>query len=102
MILRNSLTIGATIAASLLLGPIGGLIVGSLACIAIALGDFFGGDWLFGKLFGNDLQSAHDDLERISVDKAYGLFDLTAQCTDAELKEAYRAAIRKYHPDKFR
>ena len=40
------------------------------------------------------------EFERNVLDQAYELFELEEHCSDAELKEAYRVALLKYHPDK--
>ncbi len=89
-------------------GPVA-LLVGTGACIVLALGDYFFGDWIASIFFKEDpkeveklLQAKHDKVEAEVLSKAYDLFNLTKFCTDDELKEAYRTALLKYHPDKCR
>ncbi len=97
MFASTSLGIGGSIAAAALLtGPMG-LAIGTAACIAVALGDYFLGDQIASWFFTEDpdeekrlIQAKHDKLEKEVTVKAYKLFDLTEHCTDVELKEAYR------------
>ncbi len=97
MVTSTGLGLGGSIAAAALLtGPLA-LVVGTGACIAVALGDYFLGDKIASWFFTEDpeevkklIQAKHDKLEKEVMDKAYQLFDLTEHCTDEELKEAYR------------
>ncbi len=89
-------------------GPVA-LVVATGACIALALGDYFFGDKIASIFFKEDpeevkklLQAKHDKIEAEVLSKAYDLFNLTKFCTADELKEAYRTALLKYHPDKCR
>ncbi len=45
-------------------------------------------------------KAKHDKLEKEVISSAYELLDRTEHCTNEELKEAYRAAVLRYHPDK--
>jgi hypothetical protein len=97
MVASNGLSIGGGMAAGLLLtGPIG-ICVGVGACIAVALGDYFFGDkiasWFF-KDDPEDVQAKHERIETEVLAQAYKMFGLTFHCTNEELREAFRAAIR--------
>ena len=97
---------GAASVALLGTGPLG-LCVGAGACIAIAIGDLFFGD-SFWSLFIGDNESELEaiemkkmkEFERITLDKAYDMFDLTKHCTNEELEERKKILFLKYHPDK--
>ncbi|XP_028396446.1 uncharacterized protein LOC114520397 [Dendronephthya gigantea] len=72
--------------------------VGAVCCIAIEEADHRIGR-LLDKFFNFDLQ-AFKELRPKVIAKAYALFNLESHCSDKELKKAYRAALRQYHPDK--
>ena len=40
------------------------------------------------------------EIRKSVLEKAYDLFNLTATALDEEIREAYKAAVLKYHPDK--
>ena len=74
-----------------------GLVIGAVGCIAINVADYF--------LFKDQdqkiqLRSQYEPLRADVIDRAYKIFDLEKHCTDQELKKAWFAALRKYHPDK--
>ncbi len=46
----------------------------------------------------NNNHSATDD--KITSDKAYSILELTFNCSVEEIKSAYKAKIKEYHPDK--
>jgi hypothetical protein len=103
------LSIGGSIGAAVLLGtgPIG-IAIGAAVCIGVAVTDFFFGDevWRFLGI-GDDpkeVQAIIDkkckEIETVVQEQAYKMFDLSEYCSDEELKEAYKVAILKYHPDK--
>ena len=87
-------------------GPIG-LLVGAGLAIAVGVGDYFLGDKIWSKLIKEDPEEELVLMERkinaLSEDvlhSAYDLLDLTEYSTRKEIKQKYRVAILKYHPDK--
>ena len=56
--------------------------------------------FLFKKDEEKALEKQYQVLRKGVIDKAYEIFDLEEHCTDKELKRAYFAAVKKYHPDK--
>ena len=97
MVTSTSLVLGGSIAATALLTGHLALVVGTGACIAVALGDYFLGDKIASWFFTEDpaevmqlIHAKHDKFEKEVAEKAYKLFDLTEHCADEELKDAYR------------
>ncbi len=104
----TSSSVGAAYGATILLGtgPVGWL-VGAGACVALALNDYFFGDKVASIFFKEDpeeverlIKAKYNKLEKEVIASAYDLLNLTAHCTNEELKAAFRAAVLKYHPDK--
>ena len=99
---------GASFAASICATGWGAILLGSAICIAVVLGDHFGGEeflkWIGIKDDPEEqtrmIERHCKKLEAKVLNQAYSLFGLEENCSDEELKEAYRLSILKYHPDK--
>ncbi|ESO99574.1 hypothetical protein LOTGIDRAFT_173716 [Lottia gigantea] len=103
----GGLSIGGMAAAGSLIGGLAGLFVGAGLAIAIGVGDYFLGDKLWSLFFKEDEEEQAaliiKKIEKIRtevISSAYSLFGLTEYATLAEVKESYKVAILKYHPDK--
>jgi len=73
-----------------------GLAIGAVACIGLGVADHF----LFKKDEEKALEKQYQALRKEVIEKAYEIFDLEKHCSDKELRRAYFAAVKKYHPDK--
>ncbi len=98
-------SLGASIAAATLVGGPVGFAIGVGACIAISAIDHFLGKKIFECLFPEDeketiIEKHYKELEKEVITEAYKIFDLEKNCSDHELKQAYKDALLKYHPDK--
>lgn len=106
-ITANGLSIGGMMLCGSAIGGPLGLVVGAGLAIAVGVGDYFLGDKVWSKIIKEDPKEALALMERKINDlcedvlhAAYDLLDLTEYSTREEIKEKYRVAILKYHPDK--
>ncbi|CAC5378325.1 DNAJA2 [Mytilus coruscus] len=92
------------IGSSFIGGPMG-LFIGAAFAIVVNVGDYFLGDNVFFKDDKGEqsLESKEKNITKLKDDvlcAAYDLFGLTEQASMEEVKEKYKAAVLKYHPDK--
>lgn len=95
------------IGCSFIAGPMG-LFLGAAFAIVINVGDYFLGDKLMNVFFKDDKEEDSLELKEKKISNlkddvlcaAYDLFGLTEQASMEEVKEKYKAAVLKYHPDK--
>jgi hypothetical protein len=93
MAVTTALSVGASmLAASALAGPVG-MVVGAIACIGIALADFFLGPAFWDTLLGKESFEEH---YMKTLDAAYELFDLPRSASNETLRAAYRSAVVRY------
>ena len=94
----TGLTIGAfKLAALIAVSTPVGMMVGAAAVIGIVAADHFFFEEDHKK---DELERRHAELRARVVGRAYDMFGLEEHCTDRELRQAWRQASLKYHPDK--
>ncbi|XP_068730178.1 uncharacterized protein [Montipora capricornis] len=103
----TGLSIGGAYLAPLLVAGPWAIVLGAGICIAVAVGDHYLGNKFFGLFIKDDpkevtsiLEKELKQLDKEVEERAYNMFNLEKNCSNEELKDAYRAAILKYHPDK--
>ncbi len=108
MATSTGMSFGCMAGAAFLLGtgPLG-LAIGAGACIAVAVGDHYLGEKIFGFFLQDDpnekkaiLERRCKEFEKEVITQAYKMFNLEENCSDDELKRAYKAAVLEYHPDR--
>lgn len=95
------------IGSSFIGGPMG-LVVGAGFAIVVNVGDYFLGNKFWNLFLKDDngdesLESKEDKIKNFQNDvvrAAYDFFRLTEQASMEEIKEKYKAAVLKCHPDK--
>lgn len=95
------------IGSSFIGGPMG-LFLGAAFAIVVNVGDYFLGDKLMNVFLKDDKEEESLELKDKKISKlkvdvlcaAYDLFGLTEQASMEKVKEKYKAAVLKYHPDK--
>ena len=87
-------------------GPLG-LLVGTGLSMAVEIGNYFLGDKIWSKFIKEDPEKAlalrvrkRNASFEDALHAAYDVLDLTEYSTIEDIKEKYRVAILKYHPDK--
>jgi len=108
MFISASISFSGSYGSAFLLGSTKrGWLIGFGANILAPIVDFYLGDKIASFFWTIDCEEAkriiqrnQSDLEKEVLINAYDLFNQTEFCTDKELKEAYKAALLKYHPDK--
>lgn len=95
------------IGSSFIGGPMG-LFLGTAFAIVVNVGDYFLGDKLTNVILKDNkeeesLEVKGKKISKLKVDvlcAAYDLFGLKEQASMEQVKEKYKAAVLKYHPDK--